>query len=67
MEPFYGFDCEVDLGRAGDQRRIVEIALEIGRLDDVTAESELPCRATTTTTVNRRSNCATGWRDCGVA
>ncbi len=38
MEPFYGFDREVDLGRAGDQRRIVEIALEIGRLDDVTAD-----------------------------
>ena len=38
MEPFYSFDREVDLGRAGDQRRIVEIALEIGRLDDVTAD-----------------------------
>ena len=36
MEPFYGFDRGVDLGRAGDQRRIVEIALEIGKLDDIT-------------------------------
>jgi predicted RecB family nuclease len=30
MEPFYGFNREIELGRAGDERRLVEVALETG-------------------------------------
>jgi predicted RecB family nuclease len=30
MEPFYGFSREIELGRAGDERRLVEVALETG-------------------------------------
>ena len=30
MEPFYGFTRDVELARAGDQRRVIEIALETG-------------------------------------
>src|SRR5690606_17607228 len=39
MEPFYGFARDVDLERAGDQRRVVEIALETGEPDAVTPEA----------------------------
>ncbi len=39
MEPFYGFARDVDLERAGDRRRVVEIALETGTPDAVTPEA----------------------------
>jgi len=37
MEPFYAFNRAVDLGLAGDERRIVELALETGQLAEITA------------------------------
>ena len=33
MEPFYGFTRDVALDAAGDQRRVVELALELGATD----------------------------------
>lgn len=39
LEPFYGFTREVELQRAGDQRRVVEIALETGDVDGLSTES----------------------------
>lgn len=38
MEPFYSFIRDVELERAGDQRRVVELALETGDVKDVTPE-----------------------------
>lgn len=38
LEQFYGFTRDVELHRAGDQRRIVELALETGDLTGVTDE-----------------------------
>jgi predicted RecB family nuclease len=38
MEPLYHFTRDVELVRAGDQRRIVEVALELGDQAAVTAE-----------------------------
>jgi uncharacterized protein len=37
MEPFYGFVRELALERAGDERRLVELALETGDLSAITA------------------------------
>ena len=36
LEPFYGFTREVALDEAGDQRRIVEVALEVGDPSSIT-------------------------------
>ena len=38
LEPFYGFVRDVDLGEAGDRRRVVEIGLETGDVSCVTAD-----------------------------
>lgn len=38
LEPFYAFDRDVDLERAGDQRRLVELALETGDVAGITDE-----------------------------
>ena len=54
MEPFYAFGRAVDLGIAGDERRVVELALETGQLDEITPEvrravagyNEDDCRST---------------------
>jgi predicted RecB family nuclease len=37
MEPYYGFRRDVDLERAGDERHLVEIALETGDIASITA------------------------------
>jgi uncharacterized protein len=38
LEPFYGFARDVELEQAGDQRRLVEVALETGDLQLVTLQ-----------------------------
>jgi predicted RecB family nuclease len=39
LEPFYGFTRDVDLERAGDQRRVVEVALETGDVAGLSREA----------------------------
>jgi len=54
MEAFYGFAREIDLEFAGDQRRLVEVALEMGEVSSITDEiraavmgyNEDDCRST---------------------
>lgn len=38
MEPFYGFTRDVELERAGDTRRVVEVGLETGDVSAITDE-----------------------------